>query len=322
MPLNGKQIQDDSIKLAKIDPSTGQTLVLTGTSKITEEAVPVNPHDLTNKAYVDSLVQPGGNIYNGESPTNVTVGGLVANSNILGLSITDILQTILVTYLSPTFTSFYINGQASILEVGATILGSKTFDWGTSNNSNINANTIKITDLTHNVVIVSNLSNTGSTIQTINSIQNNTANSNTWKIEATNTNNITFITTYSIYWEYRMYYGNNNNTQLSSADITTLTNNLLTSNIHTTYSFLTTGYKYFVFPDAITNITAITGFKDTSTNLVVAMVSNIEDSSYSNVQDGWYYMLVPVTNGFGTIVNYRVYRTKNMLSGAINIAVS
>ena len=53
--IHGKQIKDASIKLVKIDPSTGQTLTLTGNSKIQQAQAPTTDQDLTNKYYVDSV---------------------------------------------------------------------------------------------------------------------------------------------------------------------------------------------------------------------------------------------------------------------------
>ena len=53
--IHGKQLKDSSIKLVKIDPSTGQTLTLAGSSKIQQAAAPTTDNDLTNKYYVDSV---------------------------------------------------------------------------------------------------------------------------------------------------------------------------------------------------------------------------------------------------------------------------
>jgi len=54
--VHGKQIKDTSIKLVKIDPATGQTLTLVGSSKIQQNAAPTVGIDLVNKDYVDALV--------------------------------------------------------------------------------------------------------------------------------------------------------------------------------------------------------------------------------------------------------------------------
>ena len=53
--VHGKQIKDTSVLLNKINPATGQTLTLVGTSKIQQPQAPLVDSDLANKAYVDSV---------------------------------------------------------------------------------------------------------------------------------------------------------------------------------------------------------------------------------------------------------------------------
>lgn len=53
--VHGKQIKDTSVLLSKINPATGQTLTLVGTSKIQQPQSPLVGDDLANKAYVDSV---------------------------------------------------------------------------------------------------------------------------------------------------------------------------------------------------------------------------------------------------------------------------
>ena len=53
----------------------------------------------------------GGSTYTGVSPTNLTVGGIPAGTNLTGLNLTQIIQQLTVTYINPSFTSFNITGQ-------------------------------------------------------------------------------------------------------------------------------------------------------------------------------------------------------------------
>jgi hypothetical protein len=101
-----------------------------------------------------------------------------------------------------------------------------------------------------------------------------------------------------------------------------LANNLLTNTRNRTYNFAAGGYKYFCWADSLGSPTAVTGIKDTATNLTVSMADGSDDAAYSNVQNGWSYALVSVTNTNGVNTNYRVYRTKNILGSTINIQVS
>ena len=101
-----------------------------------------------------------------------------------------------------------------------------------------------------------------------------------------------------------------------------MASSLLTSSETDTYSFAAGDYKYFAWPDSFGSPTASTGFKDTSTNLAVAMADSTDNAFFSNEQNGWYYGTVSVTNTYGQTTTYRVYRTKNVLGGSINIQVS
>lgn len=53
--VHGKQIKDATILLDKINPASGQTLTLVGTSKIQQPQAPLVGDDLANKSYVDSI---------------------------------------------------------------------------------------------------------------------------------------------------------------------------------------------------------------------------------------------------------------------------
>jgi hypothetical protein len=55
MQLHGKQLKDTSINLVKINGATGQTLTLSGTTKIQQAAAPTVGTDLVNKDYVDGV---------------------------------------------------------------------------------------------------------------------------------------------------------------------------------------------------------------------------------------------------------------------------
>jgi hypothetical protein len=119
-----------------------------------------------------------------------------------------------------------------------------------------------------------------------------------------------------------MYYGTSSSATLDESGIEGLTSSLLTSSETGTKSFAAGGYKYFAWPDSFGSPTATTGFKDTSTNLAVAMADSTDNAFFSETENGWSYGEVSVTNAFGQSTTYRVYRTKNVLGGSINIQVS
>jgi len=264
----------------------------------------------------------GGGDYTGASPTTITVGGLPAGSTIAGLPISDILQSILVPYVAPAFSSFSI-GQSSPVEVGTTISGSKNFSFGFSQLGNVNANTLAILDVTGSTTLASGLPLSSPQSANIGSISFNTPTTYSWRGRATNSQSNTFQSALtSVSWLFRLFYGTSVNATLTEAQIEALSNSLLTSNENAVYSFPGGGYKYWAWPDSFGSPTASTGFRDTATNLAVAMASAVDDAAYSNTQNGWSYALVSVTNPNGVTVNYRVYRTKFVLGGAINVEVS
>ena len=149
--------------------------------------------------------------YYGSSPSNVTVGGIPSGTNLYGRSVTSILEDIFVTYLSPVFSSFSISGQSTVLEVGASLSGSKTFTWATSNSSNVQTNSVQIKDVTGNVVIASSLTNDGSESVNIGTISNASPMSQAWRAEATNSNSVAFNSSnFTVTSIYPYFYGKSN----------------------------------------------------------------------------------------------------------------
>lgn len=113
----------------------------------------------------------GGN-YSGASPTTTTVGGLVSGSSISGLSFSAILESILVPYIQPIFTSFGITGEGIDKEVGITISGSKTATWSITANSGV-VPTIDIYNVTASTTLLAGTPNDGSQTFTTTTIQLN-----------------------------------------------------------------------------------------------------------------------------------------------------
>ena len=64
--------------------------------------------DKVRLTYVSGDTSPGNTIYTGASPTNITVGGLNSGTNIAGKTLSSIIEDMVVTYLSPTFSSFLL----------------------------------------------------------------------------------------------------------------------------------------------------------------------------------------------------------------------
>lgn len=148
-------------------------------------------------------------VYDGASPSTISIGGVPSGYTLTGKSFTQIFQQMLVVYQNPAFTSFTSPSLTSIIEVGTALSGVKTFNWVTSNSSNIQSNTLQIRDVTSNTLIASSLANDGTEDVNIGSIGNSVPMSRSWRIEATNTQSNNFqsgnITVSSIYpvWYYK-----------------------------------------------------------------------------------------------------------------------
>jgi hypothetical protein len=259
--------------------------------------------------------------YTNATPTPSTLGGIPAGSTFLNQSMEQMWNALLYPYQAPSFSAFSISGQATTVEVGTTISGSKTFNWSTSNSVNVQTNSVVIKDNTNNVTLASSLANDGTeSIVLPTSIQKTSQSSHQWGIQATNTNSSTFTSTFTVSWLWKLYYGTSTNATLNESGIEGLINNTLTSSYSGTFSYAGGGYKYFCFP---TSFGSPSSFKDTATNLNIAMATNLDDAVFfANSANGLYYGLVSVTNVNGSTTNYRVYRSKNILGGSISIIVA
>lgn len=263
----------------------------------------------------------GGGPYNGPSPTNVTVGALLAGTDITGLTPNQIIALMTNTYLAPTFSSFAITGVPATLEVGDSISGSKNFTWGFTNSGNVQAGTLDINDVTGSANIVTNTSTASPYAHLFSpAIVRTTPGSWQWQVSATNTNAGNFNRTLTVNWLWMRYYGTSANATLTESQIEALTNATLTSAVAGNYTFATNNYKYICYADYLGDINTII---DTATGFNVPLATSSDNAAYSNTQgNGLTYATVSVTNAFGQTTLYRVYRSKNTLSAASTFQVT
>ena len=308
--INGHVIQDEGTSLPQ-KPNlnfVGNGVVVT--------------NDNPNNATVVTITSPT-NVYGGASPTTLTVGGIPLGSPILGLTYDQLWQDLLVPYIAPAFSSFAMVGQPTSVEVGTTIATPKSYSFGFSN-SNVQPNTLDILDVTASTVLASGLPLTSPTSPiAIGVVQQITPSSYAWRGKATNTQSTVFFSNnFTVNWYWKAYWGTSALPSLTEAGIEGLVNGVLSGGLAGTYNFDPLDYKYFCFPNDFGSPTTTTGFKDASTGLSLAMADVGDDAFYSNLQNGWYYGVVAVTNGFGITTNYRVYRTKNTLGSILQAIVS
>jgi hypothetical protein len=190
----------------------------------------------------DSLGITGGinqsQIYNLESPSTVSVGGILKDTVLTGRTTLSLWEELLVVYLEPSFSSEspVVTGQASTVEVGTTLSGNKTFTWVTTQDVNIKPNTIAIYDISAAAYLVQSLANDGTESITINTlILNSEGSIQQWRAEGTNTNEVVFISpTRTVTARYKRYYGSTANSVTNSSSVKALpSNEFQTSNINT-----------------------------------------------------------------------------------------
>jgi hypothetical protein len=252
-------------------------------------------------------------------PTTQTVGGIPAGSTFPApKTVQEMFDTLLYPYQLATFSSFYIDGQSTILEVGATLLGgAKDFKWGTTNSGNINTNSISIIDVTGgNAILASSLSNDGSESVNIGGdITKTSAVSHQWKIQGTNTNSALFYRLFTVDWRFKRYWGCSSLNDLGTnsardSDIIALDgcssgagSEFTTSRTQTRNGMAPSAeYVYFAWPAS---------FGGTINSFTVNGLLN----------NDWQLSERDFVNASGKSELYKIFRSNNLLTGTFNIAV-
>ncbi len=244
----------------------------------------------SKQAYFESLI------------AGSTVGGITQGTNLLNMNLYEVFDMLLNPYQPPAFTSFAITGQSQTLEIGDSIAsGTKTFTWGTSNSSNVQANSITIAD--NSGTLLSSEANDGSATYSLGSnITNTTVGSTrTFTITGTNTNSNNFSSSFVVTWKANLYTGKYTGTTIDEANAESLTSTLGGVPTGTKSFSAGAGYIYYVYPSSFANIASM---KDVATNL---------DVPYTQLSN------ISITNGFSVNTTYKVFRTINQLNGAITL---
>lgn len=231
----------------------------------------------------------GGSTYAGASPTTVSVGGLASGSAILGSSYDAILESILVPYVSPVFTSFNISGQSATVEVGTTLSGSKTFTWAITLNSGV-VSTINIYDNTATTTLATNTPNDGSQSATITTLQlNSNGATQSWKGIGNNSspsgtfNSSNFVVTS----RYYRFFGASSTSPTTSANVRALPSSTFHTGASTfTLATGTTAIKFVVaLPPSVTISSVIdTGNlnADITSEFILTGTINVLDAGSTN----------------------------------------
>lgn len=243
-------------------------------------------------------------VYDGMSPTTVTIGGLSAGSSIADSSFSYILEKMLTPYQQPAFTSFSMSGQSTAVEVGSTVSGSKNFTFGFSNSENIAPATLDVYDVTAGVYLATNLVNSSPAAVNIGTVTKTTATSNSWRGSADNTLAQTFTSNnYTINWRWRRWHGFSSTQTLTNAQILALSNtDLGTAKGLSITTISPSGDQYYVFayPTTFGQLTAIyvNGFPSL---------------------DAFTRITQSVTNAYGVAQDYYIYYSNNTFNSTAEI---
>lgn len=261
----------------KVIQNSGDELNLSGTTIIDVDGLlkysdnPTFSGDtqIVTKKYVDDKLTGGtfGTIYNLESPSTVTVGGLPAASVLTGKTSNCILKEILTPYQAPSFSSFS-SGIASTVEVGCVISGNQSFSWSFGNSSNVQPATMCVIDITDGATeIATNISTSSPQTVTISTVTFTTCGqTQQWKGCATNTKSTDFGSSLSTVTSILPYYygkctcpgaAGDNRPVLNAADITSGTKVLAGSAGSFSINFNSgdDDYLWFAVPASVANKT-------------------------------------------------------------------
>jgi hypothetical protein len=264
-------------------------------------------------------------IYQGDSPSTITVNDIPTGTNIYGYSYDQLFENIYAPFVHPSFASFGITNQVQNVEVGTLVSGTKPFFATYNTIGNVLANTLKIKSVNNNLILASNLPLVGANVN-IGNIQLTTPGSWSWRGIATKINNNGDFEseTFTINWMYNKYVGHLQYETINE-DLMVLLNvfNGLSSSVSGTHYFPTyivdgnLTYKYLCFPDALGSPNSI---KD-ALGYSVPMATVSQNSFFQYQENGYYYGIVNHTIENVGVIPYRVYRTYNKYGGDIQITV-
>jgi len=209
-----------------------------------------------------------------------------------GKNLEQIITLLAQEYLTPSFLSGSIAGLASILESGVSVSGIKTWNWTTSNSTNVTVNSIAIEDHTSSTAITSGQPNSGSFTGTIDTVQLNSPGSRVWRISMTDTHSGSHFIDITINWAYYNWYGVGS-TPTNSSQVRALSN---------------TFNSTFSIPIAQGQTVISFAYPATHADISDSSVKYVEGFN-SNVGATFTKTLVNVLDAGGNTVSYKVWST-------------
>jgi hypothetical protein len=139
--------------------------------------------------------------------TTIALGGIPIDEPLANRTPISVLTQLLVKFLDPLFTAFSM-AQSQLIEVGVALSGNKTFNWTTTNPTNIVVNSLIVTDVTSNTVIGTGLANDGTEVLDIGTITNTSPITRNWNIKGTDLESKVFTSAnFTVNSIYPIFYG-------------------------------------------------------------------------------------------------------------------
>lgn len=124
-----------------------------------------------------------------------------------GWTFEQLMRDIAMDYIEPVFSSFNIEGESSLVEVGTPLNGTKRFLWSITLNDGV-VPTVTIRDITANLVLLPSTPNDGNHTAQIQSVVLSTEGQpQSWGITGNNTSGPSFTSTYTITPRFYRYFG-------------------------------------------------------------------------------------------------------------------
>jgi len=253
---------------------------------------------------------PSETLWDDNTPTNTTVGGLASGQNLVGQNAIQILKEILYSYEAVSFTSFTVDlvGGTSDRELGQSISSAtRSASWITSGpNANWTPASINIVRTVNGGSSTTLFSggDYNSTPQSIShpQYQYSLPTDLVFTLSGSQDEGSNPSITQTYRWKYKMYWGVEESEDLFYiSNFNSFSSAFVTSTPNTTRTFTNSSgiakYFYFVVPDAA-------GFSEyVSFKAVVGTTENVIPFV------GTPYILTNFTNNYGVDISYKYYRS-------------
>lgn len=255
---------------------------------------------------IEKLVEIRNGVNNSNSYTNpkrvpINVGGVSVGTTFDNVSYTDVFNKLFYPYQNPSISSFTTANKVNY-KLGEPTSNVINVSWNTNNKENIKDGSVKFifngVDITNGVVYPKQ----GNASLNITPVTKTNQQAVTLVMEITDINNKKYNKTITFTWLNCIYYGNRTTTSITGNDAKSM-NKLDANSANRDYNYPGGGYKYLCIPR---NWSIPNKFVDPSTNFDVPM-ENIG--------------VISITNNFNVAQEYNVFKSTNVLNGAITIRV-